>query len=56
MARYRFLNPAVHGTWFPSREEAVEEAIRAGLARREPDGEITWIDSTRIEERPSPSR
>lgn len=36
MAQYRYVTPAVHGRWCPTREEALADALRATQARGVP--------------------
>ena len=50
--RYRYRTPVLIGSWRSSREQAVEDAIKAKQAAREPGGEteIKWIVPGTIEE------
>ena len=48
--KYRYRSPVLHGPWRASREQAVEDAIRAGQAGRADDGSIRWYDDARLEE------
>ena len=36
ITQYRFVAPAIHGVWRNSREQAVEDALKAGQASRDP--------------------
>jgi hypothetical protein len=54
MTRYRWRvtrigKPDRMGRWCDTREQAVEAAIRAGMAKRYPDGSHLFDALTRIE-------
>ncbi len=51
MTQHRFRTTAIIGEWRPTREEACQDALKAGLARadqREPDG-VSWNVPLEIE-------
>ena len=50
--RYRYRTTVLVGSWRPSREAAIDDAIKAKQAARESDGPngISWIVPGRIEE------
>lgn len=50
MDRYRYRTKALVGRWRANLDEAVEDAVRAGQARRETgDSSIRWIVTGEIE-------
>lgn len=54
MPRFRWRQGPRHGRWHPTRREAVEAAVRAGVADRDehnPD-RIWWDVLAEIEEQP----
>ena len=50
--RYRYRTSVLVGSWRPSRELAIDDAIKAKQAARESEGAngISWIVPGRIEE------
>jgi hypothetical protein len=42
MTRFRWKNGKAHGPWRPSRKEAREDAIKAGIAERDENGQLWW--------------
>ena len=48
--RYRYRNKVLVGKWFENRQDAINDALRAGQARRTEDGQIDWIDHGSLEE------
>ena len=48
--RYRYRNSVLVGKWLQSREEAINDAIRARQASRTEDGQLQWIDHGTLEE------
>jgi hypothetical protein len=48
--RYRYRNLVLRGAWFENRDEAIADAIRAGQARRTPEGLLEWVDHGSLEE------
>ena len=44
MTLFRYVTPALHGRWFPTREDALYNALQAGQARRLPwDGGVSEL-------------
>jgi hypothetical protein len=48
--RYRYRNTVLVGEWFENREDAINDAIRGGQARRTAEGLLEWIDNGVLEE------
>ncbi len=48
--RYRYRNLVLRGRWFENRDDALDDAIRAGQAQKTKDGLIEWIDHGSLEE------
>jgi hypothetical protein len=49
---YRYRTRVLTGAWRLTVGEALDDAIKAGQARAEPNGEIRWIVSGKIERGP----
>jgi hypothetical protein len=51
MMRHRFRTATIVGKWWPTREQACEDALRAGQARRDPDSPdgLRWTVPGEIE-------
>jgi hypothetical protein len=50
MIRYRYRNVVPVGEWFENREDAINDAIENGQARRTESGLLEWIDHGALEE------
>ena len=50
MACYRYVTPVLKGRWWPSREEALAEALVAGQAYQS-GGEVRLFEFAQLEER-----
>lgn len=50
MACYRYVTPVLKGRWWPSRDEALAEALVAGQAYQS-GGEVLLFGFAQIEER-----
>jgi hypothetical protein len=48
--RYRYRSPALHGPWRDDRESAIADAIVAGQAFKDDEGQLHWQDSASLEE------
>ncbi len=52
MPRYRYMTPALFGRWRRSPEEAIVDAIKAGLAVRDCEDPrlVIWSDGVGLEQ------
>jgi hypothetical protein len=48
--RYRYRNLVLRGNWFGKREDAIDDALRAGQVRRTGEGLLEWVDHGSLEE------
>lgn len=49
---YRYRTRTLTGPWQPTLGAAVDDAIKAGLARVDPAGEVHWAADAGIEQAP----
>ena len=54
MDSFRYVTPALKGRWWPSREEALADALAAGQAYVR-GHEMRLFEFTQVEERPVPA-
>ena len=54
MGRFRYVTPALKGRWWPTREEALADALASGQAYHK-GGETLLFEFTTLEEREPPS-
>ena len=47
---YRYRTTVLVGSWRPSREAAIADAIKAKQAARDGENEVNWIVPGKIEE------
>jgi hypothetical protein len=47
---FRYRTPALVGHWWPTRREAMREALQSGQARQKGMGRIDLLSCTSIEE------
>lgn len=48
--RYRYRNVVLFGEWRDNREDAIEDAIKAGQVAKAEDGSLIWVDHGVLEE------
>lgn len=52
--RWRWVTPARRGRWWPTRREAGDAAVRAGLASRDPHNDTLYLSAlTWLQEAPA---
>lgn len=50
MQRFRYRTPALIGHWWPTRQQAVRDALHAGQAKQINAGRIALMSYTEIED------